>query len=644
MGQKATTMPLLFPLFNWQRTPKYLLQHYIDIFAENASRDLDDSNLSKWFSHVVRNQLPPLVWEMIRRFSSDGRRSCMHDFVDPSQKEVWEELFALPDSRWDSLPDKGTDPQILVDDILSGIARGDFSAGEWGEQDVWERDVLSVFEKYMQLSVDQLVEGGRGVFEGLGYRAVLERPGAILGLVQHFLLADSPSSSDLQAFAADSSQLDQLFHLCQSPTATRITVLNAHRQAPPPYSIPLPAPRSKPTPVSFHRFQKLPNHSIHYPSVVILPPPRFCPPDICSGRRVVKPENYDLVSEKIRSLYRHKMDAISLAQVADRYDTLRMSTLVLLFPLLTSLESTPLIDKQQLLGAIKRAVQDCAGKLEIEIPINRVVMWSLGELARDLVSKFHLTILSKLTFLLQLTNQQRQPCLCDLTCMTDGLDRLESEAARVYLEDMEDARQRALQLMTLDTTELQTELEEMIRAGALSGDIWRGDWKRKVDELIRVTAGPMLQQILQRHREFTPLILRLAEILPSARILEEISSYTDDSTRQQSVPFSYQHFDLLVKNKMKAPSSLKTKEIVRFRPPQQVAGDNPHRIFSQADGKNIRLSKSVDVYQYAAILDPSNHSARLNSAALSQLADHGEQSFQSVHRYSTRLLLINSGP
>ena len=189
------------------------------------------------FPRFIQGELPSLAREIFAAFGTDNDFSCVHDFLDPSQMGTWRRLCESPDPRQLPSPE-GKEWGPLVEAISGAISLGEVDATEWGTRLEWERDVTMIFQKYLQLRSENMGRKSRGMFESLGYRAVLERPGAILGLVSQIMLAEGPSSAALDSHIAHSPQFLQFFRFCQAPAALRNIILA------PPLSSSSPASRS----------------------------------------------------------------------------------------------------------------------------------------------------------------------------------------------------------------------------------------------------------------------------------------------------------------------------------------------------------------------------------------------------------------
>lgn len=124
------------------------------------------------------------------------------------------------------------DSTALLERISEAISLGNVDATEWGTQAEWQRDMTMLHEAYVQEMGERLVKEARRIFETLGYRAVFERPGAILGLVSHMMLAEDKTLDTLQSYVDDSSQIAQFIQLCQSPTALRNAALKLSPSTP----------------------------------------------------------------------------------------------------------------------------------------------------------------------------------------------------------------------------------------------------------------------------------------------------------------------------------------------------------------------------------------------------------------------------
>lgn len=67
-------------------------------------------------------------------------------------------------------------------------------------------------------------------------------------------------------------------------------------------------------------------------------------------------------------------------------------------------------------------------------------------------------------------------------------------------------------------------------AGTLSGECWRGEWRKKLATLLKVLNTPLDDYIIKNHHIFTPATSRLSIVFSSARIVEEIGSFPADWT------------------------------------------------------------------------------------------------------------------
>ena len=116
---------------------------------------------------------------------------------------------------------------MLIGEITQAVSKGTLDATGWGTKAEWQRDLTIMHETYVRVTTEQMVRDCREEFETFGYRAVLERPGAILGLVSHLMLAKSPSQPHLQSHVSVSPQISQFIQFCQAPTALRNSVLSS---------------------------------------------------------------------------------------------------------------------------------------------------------------------------------------------------------------------------------------------------------------------------------------------------------------------------------------------------------------------------------------------------------------------------------
>ena len=157
--------------------PKFVLENASALYTSTSLDGLDAELVGTLFPRVIQDQLPSLAREIFAAFGTDNGFSCVHDLLDPSQIGTWRRLCESPDTRQlPSLEEKDWGP--LVETISGAISLGEVDATEWGTRLQWERDVTMIFQKHLQLRSENMGRKSRGMFESLGYRAALERPGA----------------------------------------------------------------------------------------------------------------------------------------------------------------------------------------------------------------------------------------------------------------------------------------------------------------------------------------------------------------------------------------------------------------------------------------------------------------------------------
>lgn len=201
-------------------TPKKVLQAS-KLYASTAPTVESHTSMRDLFiPTVIKNQLKETILEAMEEFST----GCLHDFLDPAGFELWEAFSDEPHEREYELQELDeVESPSLADQVAAAITRGELDDRIWGQRAEWERELMYVQAKEVKLLTDANVKESRTEFEKLGYREVLERPGAIEGLLCLFLSAKSHSFPDILSF--DSPQLAQFYNFCQSPAARRKRVL-----------------------------------------------------------------------------------------------------------------------------------------------------------------------------------------------------------------------------------------------------------------------------------------------------------------------------------------------------------------------------------------------------------------------------------
>ena len=139
------------------------------------------------------------------------------------------------------------DPRRLFDRISTALAEGEVQYSEyWGERKEWEREVLQMREERLRVGRlgEVLVKDLEGVFDRWGYRSVLERPGAMVGMLSQLLPSLGFPQDSVQTLS-DAPQFKQLVRFCESPLALRRSILAA--SPPPRNSVSTPGQRDSPS-------------------------------------------------------------------------------------------------------------------------------------------------------------------------------------------------------------------------------------------------------------------------------------------------------------------------------------------------------------------------------------------------------------
>ena len=229
-------------------------------------------------------------------------------------------------------------------------------------------------------------------------------------------------------------------------------------------------------------------------------------------------------------------------------------------------------------------------------------------------------------------------CFCFLSRQTDRLLRLRTAYQLQLEETIADIRQRST-----ENAALCADVGRRIESGKLAfKGSRRGDWRKKLDELIDFVEEAVADFIVNDHRHFYPEgYTRFSTVISSAQIMEELSGFVFDPSEERYMIFEEIGTLPAIVDPRAAHSTESIKLLVRllfgFLSSRAyclaMQGDkvsHQHHLISRKDASQEDVwTNAVDVYRTASMLDPSNFGARLNSASVRlRLADNRSNAFQ----------------
>ena len=169
-------------------------------------------------TRILAKILPSVAQITINTFD-DGREkiSCLHDFLDHSQSELWGRLEAAGAAARDAAArDRDAaalekpDARATVDYLIYDADRGDIDTSGWGTMIEWERDVTLVYAGYTRQVREFFAKEMRESFRQGQHSVLLDRSGAVATILSHLLSAASTLTMTPSSFLAQSSGFAEL--------------------------------------------------------------------------------------------------------------------------------------------------------------------------------------------------------------------------------------------------------------------------------------------------------------------------------------------------------------------------------------------------------------------------------------------------
>lgn len=320
--------------------------------------------------------------------------ACLHDLVGAPFAGNMRQLYGrnkaeatMPPTRSKFEPDS----KSLLASIKQGIASGSIDAS-WGEQRRWEKVVQVSQANCCEAIRTFMYQKVSAIQSKRGYEEASQRPGAVLAAFSHLLrYADNSATPAIKKLLLASPQLSQLTRFCHSPPAHRKLVLSTTPSIAPfelyrpktyfssqglfaaifslntltddDRTIGYPTttsgtassrPASDSTLATFDPLERIPNLHSDYSYIDRFVPPRFCSPNLWTGRDALV-ENYDSVDQVLRDCFVAVVEMESLKLVARKVDELYPLVIQNLLPRLGTLKVTTSNEKELLLSHMHEA-------------------------------------------------------------------------------------------------------------------------------------------------------------------------------------------------------------------------------------------------------------------------------------------------
>lgn len=368
----------------------------------------------------IIESLPPFFIGTIARvaqhtfdaFSArNSRRCCLHDFLDVSQIRLWRYIHRQMRLAPQIVYSAYYEPRPLFERIAAMKERGELKdAASWGTPKQWSTVVLDLRDEVLTImGLGRTLQANMQYsLENLGYHNVLHQPTVLVNILSYVQNAEATTVKAIESLLFNSPSIAQLIRFCASPLAvpqpnpsTTPSSSSSSRSGQDPVSTnegtflirfvdgmisnyevsavaplprlgqynPLRSSLNPPLPLSslepgcdkntdFDRFEEIANGSGGLPMLHRIVPPRFCPPDRCSGRKPVA-ARFGVVDEKLREIFVLGMERFALSSFGPNWEMVRSGALVILISELQSLECSTLAQRNRLLPLVEKACKRC---------------------------------------------------------------------------------------------------------------------------------------------------------------------------------------------------------------------------------------------------------------------------------------------